>query len=259
MLATLALTATTAWAQGSDVSGTVAYVDAATRTIHLTDGRALRVGPGSLVTVDGREFPIEALRPGAKITLGPSTQIPSTQIPSTQIPTTQAAPVTAAPGHPPIDVSGTIAQIDRQNGVITLQDGRVVKLTAQTHVWQPTRMDALYPGAQVFVSNAQPVVPTTGQQTGDARLGTVLRVDPANALVVLDDGTLVRIAPSTRMHMAGKNLTLSDLRRGDEIVIRSQPRVSSGAGVSALPRDVVAGTVTIDASEIQVMRRVQSP
>jgi hypothetical protein len=37
MLATLALTATTAWAQGGDVSGTVAYVDAATRTIHLTD------------------------------------------------------------------------------------------------------------------------------------------------------------------------------------------------------------------------------
>ena len=249
MIATLALTATTAWAQGGDVSGTVAYVDAATRTIHLTDGRALRVGPGSLVTDHGREFPIEALRPGARITLGPSTQIP----------TTQAAPVTPAPGHPPIAVSGTIAQIDRQNGVITLQDGRMVKLTAQTHVWQPTRMDALYPGAKVFVSNAQPVVPTTGQQTGDARLGTVLRVDPDNALVVLDDGTLVRIAPSTRMHMAGKNVTLSDLRRGDEIVVRSQPRVTSGAGVSALPRDVVAGTVTIDASEIQVMRRVQSP
>jgi hypothetical protein len=171
----------------------------------------------------------------------------------------QAAPVTPAPGHPPIDVSGTIAQIDRQNGVITLQDGRMVKLTGQTHVWQPTRMDALYPGAQVFLSNAQPVVPTTGQQTGDARLGTVLRVDPANALVVLDDGTLVRIAPSTRMHMAGRNLTLSDLRRGDEIVIRSQPRVVSGAGVSALPQDVVAGTVTIEASEIQIMRRVQSP
>jgi hypothetical protein len=249
MIATLALTATTAWAQGGDVSGTVAYVDAATRTIHLTDGRALRLGPGALVTVDGREFPIEALRPGAKITLGPSTQTP----------TTQAAPVTPAPGHPPIDVSGTIAQIDRQDGVITLQDGRMVKLTGQTHIWQPSRMDSLYPGAQVFVSNAQPVVPTTGQPTGDARLGTVLRVDPANALVVLDDGTLVRIAPSTRMHMAGKNLTLADLRRGDEIVIQSQPRVSSGAGVSALPRDVVAGTVTIDASEIQVMRRVQSP
>lgn len=251
MIATLALTATTAWAQGGDVSGTVAYVDPATRTIHLTDGRALRVGPGSLVTVDGREFPIEALRPGAKITLAPPTQTP----------TTQAAPVTPAPGHPPVDVSGTIARIDRRNGVITLQDGRMVKLTGRTNVWQPSRMDALYPGAEVFVSNAQPVVPTTGQQTGDARLGTVLRVDPANALVMLDDGTLVRVSPSTRMHMAGKNLTLSDLRRGDEIVVRSQPRVLSGAGTgeSALPRDVAAGTATIDASEIQIMRRVQSP
>ena len=133
MIATLALTATTAWAQGGDVSGTVAYVDAATRTIHLTDGRALRLGPGALVTVDGREFPIEALRPGAKITLGPSTQTP----------TTQAAPVTPAPGHPPIDVSGTIAQIDRQDGVITLQDGRMVKLTGQTHGWSVGVLSAL--------------------------------------------------------------------------------------------------------------------
>ena len=38
-IAAVALAATTAWAQDS-VTGTVAYVDAATRTIHLTDGRS---------------------------------------------------------------------------------------------------------------------------------------------------------------------------------------------------------------------------
>ena len=69
------------------------------------------------------------------------------------------------------------------------------------------------------------------------------------------------IDPSTRLHMAGRNLSLSELRPGDEIVIRPQQRVpaASGVAVSALPRDVASGTATIDATDIQIMRRVQSP
>ena len=246
-IAAVALAATTAWAQDS-VTGTVAYVDAATRTIHLTDGRSLRVGPGALVTVDGRQFPIEALQPGANVTLAPPAQTPS-------------AAVIPAPGHPPVDVSGTVARIDRQNNVITLQDGRMVQMTGQSDVWQPSRIDTLQPGAQVFVRNAQPVISSTSQPTSYPRMGTVLRADPASGLIVLDDGSLVRVAPATRLHMAGRNLSLSELRPGDEIVIRPQQRVpaASGVAVSALPRDVASGTATIDATDIQIMRRVQSP
>ena len=247
-LVALALTATTAWAQSRDVTGTVAYIDAATRTIHLTDGRSLRVAPGALISVDGREFPIEALRPGATVT------VPSVS---------PASPTVSTPsGHPPIDASGTVARVDRQNGIITLQDGRMLKMTDQTLVWQPSRIDTLQPGAQVFVRNAQPVFASTpGQAPAGTRMGTVLSVDPANTLIRLDDGTLVRVAPATRLRMGDRDLRLSDLRRGDEVMISTRPPVVTDAGaVSALPREATTlGVVTLDASEIHVMRRVQAP
>lgn len=244
--AAVALAATTVWAQGRDVTGTVAYIDAATRTIYLTDGRSLRVAPGALITVDGREFPIEALRPGATVTVAS---------------VSPASPTVSTPlGHPPIDASGTVARIDRHNGIITLQDGRMLKMTDQTLVWQPSRIDTLQPGAQVFVRNAQPVFASTPGAPGGMRMGTVLSVDPANALIRLDDGTLVRVTPATKLRMSDRDLLLSDLRRGDEVMISTRPPVvtDSGVAVSALPREAL-GAVTLDASEIQVMRRVQAP
>jgi hypothetical protein len=247
-LAAVALTATTVWAQGRDVTGTVAYIDAATRTIHLTDGRSLRVDPGALITVDGREFPIEALRPGATVTVAAAPA---------------ASPIVSTPpGHPPIDASGTVARIDRQNGIITLQDGRMLKMTDQTLVWQPSRIDTLQPGAQVFVRNAQPVFASTpGHAPAGTRMGTVLSVDAANALIRLDDGTLVRVTPATRLRMSDRDLLLSDLRRGDEVMISTRPPVVTDAGaVSALPREATTpGAITLDAFEINVMRRVQAP
>ena len=245
-LAAIALTVTTAWAQG--VTGTIASIDAANRTIHLTDGRALRVAPGALITVDGREFPIEALRPGATITV--ASVSPASPIVSTP------------PGHPPIDASGTIARVDRLNGIITLQDGRMLKMTDQTVLWQPSRIDTLLPGAEVFVRNAQPVFASTpGLAPAGTRMGTVLSVDPTNALIRLDDGTLVRVTPATKLRMGERDLRLSDLRRGDEVMISTRPPVVTDAGaVSALPREATAlGAVTLDASEIHVMRRVQAP
>ena len=248
-LAIVALTATTVWAQGRDVTGTVSYIDPANRTIYLTDGRALRVPPGALISVDGRQFPIEAIKPGATVTVLPASPAPAT--------------VSTPPGHPPIDASGTVASIDRSNGIITLQDGRMLKTTDETIVWQPSRIDMLQPGAAVFLRHAQPVFASTpGQAPAGMRMGTVLGVDPANALVRLDDGTLVRVAPATRLRMGSRDLTLSELRRGDEVMISTRPPVvtSSGTAVSALPRDAATlGTATLDASEIQIMRRVQAP
>jgi hypothetical protein len=246
-LAVVALTATTVWAQGRDVTGTVAYIDSATRTIHLTDGRSLRVAPGALISVDGREFPLEALRPGATVTVASA---------SPALPT-----VSTPAGHPPIDASGTVARVDRQNGIITLQDGRMLKMTDQTLVWQPSRIDALYPGGQVFVRNAQPVFASTPGAPVGTRMGTVLSVDPTDALVRLDDGTLVRVAPATTLRMGERDLRLSDLRRGDEVLISTRTPVAtdSGVAVSALPREATTGAVTLDASEIRVMRRVQAP
>jgi hypothetical protein len=262
MITVLALTAATAWAQGAPVSshltGTVAQIDAATRTIYLTDGRRLRLEPGVVLTVDGREIQFEALRPGSSVTV--ASRAPATQ------------PLATLTNHPPVDVSGTVAHFDRQSGVITLQDGRMVKLTGQTMIWQPVPATAtIQPGAEVYVRNAQPVVAAVPGQAGggDMRMGTVLSVDPGNALVMLHDGTFVSIMPTTRMHMAGRNLTIAELRPGDEVVIRphgaiaSQPSTivgSSGAvdAPSALPQQAF-GSVRINAADIQVIRRPQAP
>jgi hypothetical protein len=59
-----------------------------------------------------------------------------------------------------------------------------------------------------------------------------------------------------------RDLRLSDLRRGDEVMISTRPPVvtDSGVAVSALLREATTvGAVTLDASEARVMRRVQAP
>jgi hypothetical protein len=257
----LALAATTAWAQGGPVSGhvtgTVSHIDPATRTIYLVDGRMLRLEPGVVLPLNGREVSFETLKRGSNVSV---VAAPASQN------------VAALPDHPPVDVSGTVARMDRQSGVITLQDGRMVKMTDDTLVWLPGRTESVLPGAEVYIRNAQPVVAVgPGQPSGaSVRMGTVVRVDPANAMIMLHDGTFVRVAPTTTMRMADTTLTISELRPGDEVLIRTrtaaarQPSATVGAGAvseapSALPRQDAFPSVVIDADDIRVVHRTQAP
>jgi hypothetical protein len=98
------------------------------------------------------------------------------------------------------------------------------------------------------------------------RMGTVVNVDPASALVILSDGTVVRVSQATKLRLEGQPLTLSQLRPGDEIVIigTSQPVAASGdTGGMAMPGPRGSmrpfSTATFDASEIHLMRRHQAP
>ncbi|HEX3178264.1 MAG TPA: hypothetical protein VHZ49_16425 [Methylomirabilota bacterium] len=248
-LAALALTATMAAAQG-DVRGTVKYVDPSNRMVYLTDGRSLKIEPGSRFFIDGREVSFDALKPGSPLVMA----VAPTQ-------STATTPATLA-SHPPINATGIVASVDHQTGVITLQDGRTLKATDQTFVWQPTRLANVQPGEKVYLHDAQPVIALKpGETTSPIRMGTVVNVDPADALVMLDDGTLVRVMPATKMHMQNRALSLSQLRPGDEVVITTHPSASVAHGpyaVNALPRAAL-GHVAIDASDIQVMRANQAP
>ena len=92
----------------------------------------------------------------------------------------QASPQGAAPGQP-VDVTGTVAQFDRQNGVITFQDGRAVQLNSQSAVyqaapgastqsgnppaWQPVLAASIQPGSQIYVHNAQMLSMAPARQT----------------------------------------------------------------------------------------------
>jgi hypothetical protein len=65
-----------------------------------------------------------------------------------------AGAATSAPAG--LEVMGTVATVDPATGTITLQDGRILKTTDRTVVWQPTTVAALTPGAQVLVQGAVP-------------------------------------------------------------------------------------------------------
>jgi hypothetical protein len=250
--------ATGAWAE--EVKGTVQSVDPSGRILTLTDGRIVHLEPGTRVMVDNKVATIESLRPGTQVLIvtGPAAAAP--------------APVAVTPAHPPVDASGTVASIDPQTRVITFQDGRMVQATDRTVIWQPMQVSAVRPGSHVFVRDAYPVGYRQAWSTAPAgssreMMGTVMRVDQAQSLILLSDGTVVRVSPSTKLQMGSQQVAISQLQPGTEVVVRVNPpaaaattattstTTSSSAGVSALPR---FGT-TLDASEVLIVRRPESP
>jgi len=70
-------------------------------------------------------------------------------------------PTASVPGQPTFEVTGVVSQVDPSTGTIILQDGRVLRMTGNTLVWQPTSIQALRPGAQVLVRGAERL--TVGQ------------------------------------------------------------------------------------------------
>jgi len=74
-------------------------------------------------------------------------------------------PTASLPGQPTFEVTGVVSQVDPSTGTIILQDGRVLRMTGNTLVWQPTTIQALRPGAQVLVRGAERL--TLGQGAPD--------------------------------------------------------------------------------------------
>jgi hypothetical protein len=64
-------------------------------------------------------------------------------------------PAASAPGQPTFEVVGVVSQVDTSTGTIILQDGRVLRMTGNTLVWQPTTIQSLRPGTQVLVRGAE--------------------------------------------------------------------------------------------------------
>lgn len=223
----------------TDVTGTVKYTDEATNTVHFTDGRVVRLEPGARVLVNGRETGLEAVRPGTVVVV-------------------RAAGIPVVAGHPPVDASGVAASVDQLANTVTFEDGRVLRIPRE-RVWQAVSLETVRPGDQIFINAAQPIAfrtPTTGAE----RMGTVLRVDNARRVIVLRDGTVVRVMPGTAVTMGNQRLTISSVRPGDEVVITVQePRAATDSAGSALPRQDAFGTVTIDARDILIVRRSQAP
>lgn len=170
--------------------------------------------------------------------------------------TVPAAPITSGvpAGGGMVDATGIVAHVDPATGTITLQDGRVLRATSQTMVWQPGTLQGLRPGTQVLVRDAAPVgvQPTASAGPPEWRMGTVRSVDRAAGVVVLTDGTVVRVAPAALVRRGSERVALDQILPGSEVVIRTRPAPAGAAEGSALPGRM-ASAPTIDASEISVV------
>jgi hypothetical protein len=170
--------------------------------------------------------------------------------------TVPAAPGTSTvvlPGTS-VDATGIVAHADPATGTITLQDGRVLRSSGRTVVWQPSTIQGLRPGTQVLVRDAMPVgvQPTATMPAPDWRMGTVRSVDRPAGVVVLNDGTVVRVTPTAIVRRGNDRVMLDQLAPGTEVVIRGVPTSMGTADGSAFPGRVSTAP-TIDASEISVV------
>jgi hyperosmotically inducible periplasmic protein len=177
--------------------------------------------------------------------------------------TSSGIPQGSALPSPPVDATGTVASVDPGNGTITLEDGRVLRATVGTAVWTGTTIQSLQPGTRVFLRGAQPVdFREAIMPRASWRMGTVSRVDTARNLIILTDGTTIRVSPSTTFQVWARRLTLADLEPGSEIVIRTPLSPASGPAEArgsttesaqiggAAPREDLPYP-TIDASEVR--------
>jgi hyperosmotically inducible periplasmic protein len=168
----------------------------------------------------------------------------------TSAPMSPGAPsTTSVPDQPNVDVTGVVSQVDPSTGTIILQDGRVLRMTSDTLVWQPSTLQSLRPGTPVIVRDAAPigVQPAAGAPW---RMGTVHAVDRANSRLVLTDGTVVRLAPTVNVHRGPERLGFDQIVPGSEIVIRPVgPSPTGSAEGSAFP----GKPAVIDAAEINVV------
>lgn len=260
----LLLLATAASAQGGAYTGTVSHIDASTSTIYFTDGRILHLDPGATITVDGRAITLEQLPPGMTVQVDrhhPGLVSRPDAGGAAQAGGPRSDQVSMVPGHPPVNVTGTVAQLDAERGTVTFQDGRTVKITPQSRTWTPSATPPR-PGEQVMLRNVQPL--RFGAAAGARhRAGTVATTDPTRREVLLTDGTLVQLGPGGRVHFDGRQISISELRPGDEVVIAvREPADASqttppAASPGAMPRDAFA-RITVDASDVQVLFRHQA-
>jgi len=159
-----------------------------------------------------------------------------------------------SPATPSVDATGTVAAVDPSSGTITLSDGRVLRATDRTAVYQPTTVQALKPGDHVLVRGATPAT----VRAPESRMGTVSRVDTTRRQLVLTDGSVVRVASSASVHRGTERLTLGQVEPGVEVVIQLAPVPSASPGTTAT-RPAPEAAAAVDATDVSVVWTPSAP
>ncbi len=183
--------------------------------------------------------------------------VAGTTVPAAPVATSAPTPGASVPGTygAYVDATGIVASVDPASGTITLQDGRVLRVSPQSTVWQPSTLQSLRPGMPLMVRDATPVAvqPAAAAPAPDWRMGTVASIDRTSGTLVLTDGTVVRLAPSSVVRRGSERVALDQIVPGSEVVVRTRPMTyGTGAEGSALPGRI-ASAPTIDASEVSVV------
>jgi hypothetical protein len=182
--------------------------------------------------------------PGSTTTVTTVTQQPLVVPPP---PPPPAAPPTVVlpPSPSPVSVTGTIARTAPLSQTIIFQDGRIVRVTPNTVVWQQApAISMLQPGARVFVRDAMPVayLPSSDAlpaPTSQYLMGTVARVEPMAQEVVLTNGAVVHVGPTAVVRSGNAGVAITQLRPGDEVVVQvANPARAATPSVSVVTTPV---------------------
>jgi len=138
--------------QTVETRGVVQRVDAANGIVYFTDGRTVRLAPGSRLTVEGRAVTLADVQPGWTLVI-PS--VATAASPSVVV--VAPPPPTARVPRTPVDATGVVSRVDPVTGTIVLEDGRVLQATGRTTIWQPVSAYDVKPGASVYMRNADPI------------------------------------------------------------------------------------------------------
>jgi hypothetical protein len=140
-----------------------------------------------------------------------------------------AAGAASAQTMPPSEATGVVARVDARQGVVILDDGRMLRATPATVILaggMPTTVSALQPGTLVVVRGAEPVAFRGGQYvvTSDAPAASV----PAGAVRsrvygrVKDidrDGDVKIETPSGSFHIKVSPDAVRTLKDGDTATV----------------------------------------
>ena len=86
--------------------------------------------------------------------------------------------------------------------------------------------------------------------------GTVVRIDPQSSVVMLEDGRMYRVTPSTMFTVDNRPTTFTTLRSGDRVVIQSaEPVVYRNGQYVVVP----SGTVVTQAPHTTVVQAPPPP
>ena len=235
------------------LTGTVPSSDRLTRATELAYGaRGVRsVLNNMVVAVPAAPIPVAVVPPPAPVVVPAPAAVPA--------PVVVAPPVNVLTSHPRIDISGMVASYDPQNGVVTFQDGRMVRLMPDSVVSGAAGTAPLQPGAYAQLHSVQPLAyqqPAATTVSTVWRMGTVSYVDTSNNLIFLTDGTAIRVAPGTALRSGNQMVPLASIAPGSQIAV-SVPTTSAAPQAppttvysgSALPRQTV---IPQDTTEVRI-------